>query len=279
MFTTLNDLKEFIGIPNKDTLNDSYLFGLINATTMAITKYINLDITPKIINNLKIEGNGSQRLSVPYSPINTLTMVKVSDSDITSECSIENNRTIYRENGFQKIRFSGIGDTTLPNYTKKNVELSFTSGYVMPTNYNFVTVTTSNSAGDLLITSTAHGLVSDTQIYLYGQLPNNLMAMTPYYVIVIDANTFKIATTAMGIPIGYLTTTTNMTYKIVDSAKTIPPDIEFITLKVCERLFGFKNRALNTVSYKGITTETYQLNGEFFTDEEKYILDKYKAVV
>ena len=279
MFTTLNDLKNFIGIPSVDTINDSYLFNLINATTSAITKYINIDIMPNVITGFKIEGNNSQRITVPYSPINLLTSVKVSDNDVTSECSIENNRTIYRENGFCKVRFNSIGDTTQPNFTKKNVEVSFTSGYVMPTNYNYVTATTSNSSGNLLITSTAHGLVNNDKIYLYGQLPNNLMSMTPYFVVVVDSDKFNISDTMSGTPILYLSNAVNLSYKKVDSLKTIPSDIEFITLKVCERLFGFKNKPLNTKSYKGITTETYELSGEFFTKEEKYILDKYKAVI
>ena len=279
MFTTLNDLKNFIGIPSIDTINDSYLFNLINATTSAITKYINIDIMPNTITNFKIEGNNSQRITLPYSPINLLTSVKVSGNEVVSECSIENNRTIYRENGFSKIRFNSIGDITQPNSTKKNVELSFNSGYVMPTNYNYVTATTSNSSGDLLITSTAHGLVNNDKIYLYGQLPNNLMSMTPYFVVVVDSNKFKISTNSSGTPILYLSNAVNLSYKMVDSLKTIPADIEFITLKVCERLFGLKNKPLNTKSYKGATTETYELSGEFFTKEEKYILDKYKAVI
>ena len=116
-------------------------------------------------------------------------------------------------------------------------------------------------------------------IQFYGTLANNLTSYTNYYVLVLSPTTFNISLTENGTPITYLSGSTGITYKKVDTVRTLPYDIEFVCKKVCERLFNSKNRALNVSNYKGLTNETYNLNGEFFTDEEKYILNQYRAVI
>lgn len=278
-FTTVNTLKTFIGIPTADTTNDEYLFDLINSVSATMTKYLRVDITAKTITDYLFEGNDWQRITLPYSPINTLTALTISDENKLSEVSIENNRTLYRELGFPNIKYVGAGDMIAPNYSKKNIKASFTSGYVTPVNYNYVSVSLQDGSPNFIVNGALpHGLSTNNIVRFYGTLPNNLTSYTDYYVLVINSTTFNISLTASGTPITYLAGSTGITYKKVDTDRTLPYDIEFVCKKVSERLFSSKNRALNVTSYKGLTNESYKLNGEFFTDEEKYILNQYRAV-
>lgn len=278
-FTTVNTLKTFIGIPTADTTNDEYLFDLINSVSATMTKYLRVDITAKTITDYLFEGNDWQRITLPYSPINTLTALTISDEDKLSEVSIENNRTLYRELGFPNIKYVGTVDIVAPNYSKKNIKASFTSGYITPTNYNYVSVALQDGSPNYIVNGAMpHGLSTNNIVRFYGTLPNNLTSYTDYYVLVINSTTFNISLTASGTPITYLAGSTGITYKKVDTDRTLPYDIEFVCKKVSERLFSAKNRALNVTSYKGLTNESYKLNGEFFTDEEKYILNQYRAV-
>lgn len=279
-FTTVNTLKTFIGIPTADTTNDGYLFDLINSVSATMTKYLRVDVEAKTVTDYSFEGNDWQRITLPYSPINTLTALTISDEDKLSEVSIENNRTLYRELGFPNIKYVGTGDMVAPNYSKKNIKASFTSGYITPTNYNYVSVALQDGSPNYIVNGAMpHGLSTNNIVRFYGTLPNNLTSYTDYYVLVIDSTTFNIALTASGTPIAYLAGSLGITYKKVDTARTLPYDIEFVCKKVSERLFSSKNRALNVTSYKGLTNESYKLNGEFFTDEEKYILNQYRAVI
>lgn len=279
-FTTLNILKNSIGIPTSDTINDEYLFGLINSVSDTISKYLRVDIEYKTVTNYEFEGNNWQRISLPYSPINTLTALTINDEDKLSEISIENNRTLYRELGFPSIKYVGVGDVVSPNYTKKNIKATFTSGYVMPINYDYTFCSLADGSPNFIINvANPHGLNTNDVVRFYGTLPNNLTSYTDYYVLVLSPTAFNISLTANGTPITYLSGSTGVTYKKVDLERTLPYDIEFVCNKVCERLFNSKNRALNVSNYKGITNETYNLNGEFFTDEEKYILNQYRAVI
>lgn len=279
-FTTLSTLKSFIGIPTSDTINDEYLFDLINSVSASISNYIRVDIDYKTVTDYKFEGNNWQRITVPYMPINTLTALTIDDEDKLSEVSIENNRTLYRELGFPRIRYVEIGDVVSPNYSKKNIKATFTSGYIMPTDYTYVSCALSDGTPNYVVTTAnPHGLATNDIIRFYGTLANNLTSYTNYYVLVLSPTTFNISLTENGTPITYLSGSTGITYKKVDTVRTLPYDIEFVCKKVCERLFNSKNRALNVSNYKGLTNETYNLNGEFFTDEEKYILNQYRAVI
>lgn len=279
-FTTLNTLKNSIGIPISDTINDEYLFGLINSVSDIISKYLRVDIEYKTVTDYEFEGNNWQRISLPYSPINTLTALTINGEDKLPEVSIEGSRTLYREAGFPRVSYVGVGNVVSPNYTKKNIKATFTSGYIMPTNYNYVSCSLADGSPNFIVNvANPHGLNTNDVIRFYGTLPNNLISYNDYYVLVVSPTSFNITSTPNGTPITYLSGSTGVTYKKVDTERTLPYDIEFVCNKVCERLFNSKNRALNVSSYKGLTDETYNLNGEFFTDEEKYILNQYRAVV
>ena len=72
-----------------------------------------------------------------------------------------------------------------------------------------VRVTASDSAGDLLLTSTAaHGLNNDDPVRFFvesgGVLPSNITAGTTYYASAVGATTFKLALTAGGLAIAYV---------------------------------------------------------------------------
>lgn len=279
-YTTLNTLKNSIGIPISDTTNDEYLFGLIMSVSDIISKYLRVDIEYKTVTDYEFEGNDWQRISLPYSPINTLTALTINGEDKLSEVSIEGSRTLYREAGFPRVSYVGVGNIVSSNYTKKNIKATFTSGYIMPVNYNYISCALADGSPNFIVNvANPHGLNTNDVVRFYGTLPNNLTSYNDYYVLVVSPTSFNITSTPNGTPITYLSGSTGVTYKKVDTQRTLPYDIEFVCNKVCERLFNSKNRALNVSNYKSVTDETYKLNGEFFTDEEKYILNQYRAVV
>ena len=47
--TTLSTLKSFIGIPTSDTINDEYLFDLINSVSASFSNYLRIDIDYKTV--------------------------------------------------------------------------------------------------------------------------------------------------------------------------------------------------------------------------------------
>lgn len=288
MYTTLTKLKKAIGIPTIDTLNDPYLYDLIKSVSEMITKYINADITYKTFTNYKMEGTGDQRIKLPGLPVSSIASLKINDTEVKTECSIEGLNTIYREKGFEKILYTESSGTVLPNYSKKNIDVTFTSGYVLPVDYPLVSAIISNSSGDALYTSAGNTLTTDTPIKIYGTLPTNMQSMKTYYVEVITpGSTFKIKPAAgASTPILYVTVfSTTFQYQIDDTQTTLPNDIIYVTNKVCERLFISKNQPLNILSrtsdYGSVRDGTsYQLlANSIFNEQEKYILNQYKQVV
>lgn len=285
MFTTLNELKMFIGIPTVDTMNDYYLYNLIQSVSESIKKYIGIDIVKKTATTYTTSGNNSQRITLLDSPITTLTTVEVGGTDVTAECVIEGKRTIYNEIGFPKVQYVGASGVVDPNFTTKNIKVTFNSGYVLPTDYTFQPCTLSNDTGTLLFTKAGHGLSTDDQINVYGSLPTNIQSMRNYYVTKVTDNTFYIKeTSGVATPLTYIGIGFGIMYKQVDALRTLPYDIEFITKKICERLFGSRNRSLNTQMFSNDfgsngASESYTMGkGMLFTQQEMYVLDQYKAV-
>lgn len=286
MYTTLSELKNSIGIPVVDTMNDPYLYKLIETVTALIDKYIGVSLVYKTNTNILISGNNSQRIRLPALPVNSITSLYINDEDVTSECSIEDLNTVYREAGFNKILYVGASDVVAPNYTKKNIKTTFVSGYVMPIDCPYISMTITNSGGDALFTSAGNTLTTNTPIRIFGSLPNNIQSMKTYYVEVITAgSTFKIKpASGVSTPVLYVSAGISIQYQVVDTAVTLPTDIQYIANKVCERLFTSKNKALNIVSQSADygssrTSETFKLlANSIFTDQERYVLDQYKQV-
>lgn len=87
----------------------------------------------------------------------------------------------------------------------KEKQASAGSVYVGAVANTALTVTASNSGGDLLLTAASNTFVADDVVRFTttGSLPGNIVADTNYYVVSPTATTFKISTTPSGSPVAY----------------------------------------------------------------------------
>lgn len=285
MMTTVNGIKRNIGIPSTNTVEDTYLSDLIKQVSALIEKYIGGKIEYSTTTNYKTAGNGFQRLFLPNIPVISLQSVLLDDVEIKDYCEIEGIRTIFYENGFTKKSVSlGLEYSPLNNYEYKNINIDYTYGWVMPTYYTINATTISDSGGKALFTTVGHNLSDNNVVQLAGTLPANFTSGVDYYVVKKTNDTFTLKPTSTGSEIAYLTAGSGVSFTRIDVERTLPYDLEYVCIKVIERLFSLKGRPLNTRILKSgfgsmnFDTQFSELKN-IFSVEELAILDNYRLVI
>jgi len=128
--TTLENVKESLGIPTLTTTYDALLGRLITAQSQAIETYIGQPVISQAQTETR-NGTGTREMALKYFPVTAITEVKVDDIVISE--SILSTNSGYRRNG-RMLSINGStynSRTTVSRFTRgfNNVEFSYTAGY------------------------------------------------------------------------------------------------------------------------------------------------------
>lgn len=133
--TTLEAVKEELNISAGDASQDTYLARLINAASEAIERYCDRHFEKASLIE-KVAGQGSQRILLSRTPILSVTSVTLSGSVLApSEYEVEAEAgMIYRSTGWpwSAMHRPGIVQDPYPGSETKNIEVTYTGGYVLP---------------------------------------------------------------------------------------------------------------------------------------------------
>jgi hypothetical protein len=137
MFTTLENAKMHLDITVNDY--DTKIESCIKSATNLVKNYIKRNIEFRRV-NYSVCGNNTQLLKVITFPLKTIHSVIVNDVDITDECSIDTDSSlfIYRENGFNTASINDVFNLLeyQRSYPKKNVTLDIEGGYKLPSEFD-----------------------------------------------------------------------------------------------------------------------------------------------
>lgn len=131
--TTIETVKNFIGIPASDITKDSLLEFLINAASERIEKYCSRHFE-KATYIEYYRGHERQRLLLNQYTIISVTSVELNGGALAStEYEIEDAGAgiLYRETGWPWKGYS-IGLVGEPGVSTRNIKVVYVAGYVLP---------------------------------------------------------------------------------------------------------------------------------------------------
>lgn len=124
---SLENLKQYLGIPSDDNSKDFILTIYING----ISDYIQ-GVGQSILKTdyiEKLQGTGTQNLILNHRPINTVEYVKVNNNEVDDYEIVSNQGILYRDYGWamEGSRSPMMHDRV--NKTYKTIEVSYNAGY------------------------------------------------------------------------------------------------------------------------------------------------------
>lgn len=120
-FTTLAEVKAWLGIDSGDTTQDTQLGALITAVSADIRTFTNRDIYPVKSYAAMINGNGRQAIVLPNDPITAVALLKVNGADIPARQDVTGSGYVFDG---AAIHLSGYTFTQ----GVKNVQISYSAG-------------------------------------------------------------------------------------------------------------------------------------------------------
>ncbi len=137
--TTLEAVKEELGIDAGDASNDNYLVRLVNSVSDAIERYCDRHFEKASLTE-KVAGQGSQRVLLSRTPILSVTSVTLSGSVLaSSDYEVEAEAgMLFRASGWpwSAMRRPDIVQDQYPGSETRNIEVAYTGGYVLPKDEN-----------------------------------------------------------------------------------------------------------------------------------------------
>lgn len=130
--TTVQAVKDYLRIAPEDTSNDSSLERQINAVSEWLERYCNRHFEKSIYTELHI-GHGRENLLLEQYPILSVESITVNENAVSaSEYEIRSEEGIlYRERLWPAKSFLEGLDWD-PIQGKRNIEVVYTAGYVLP---------------------------------------------------------------------------------------------------------------------------------------------------
>lgn len=294
MLTNLQTAKAFLGIPFISDIDDRVISLAINVAAKQILNYLGGDILYKENHIVKLSGNNLQRIYLPNMPIKKINSVKIGSIDVTSEIEVEGINCLYREALFPRITY-GIGVENLPSsiQTSKNIEIDYDYGWTAKSkNHPLTRITTiaGHTSEEMRFTSTGIGdlLPTNTPFQIGATLfPSGTGPISIFYSEAIDSNNILVKRSVdIGDYVLFVAggAGSNVYTQQVESGIDLPDDIEYVCLKIVERIIKFRGTGDNSSKISDFTrsrrdTGFAPKDLTSLTSEEKSILKNYKAVV
>lgn len=132
--TTLEVVKSYVLKDMTDTSKDNLLERLINAVSGFIEKYCDRKFG-KATYTEKYRGNNRQLLRLNQYPVTAVTLVTIDGNAVNDYEILAEEGMLYRENLWTWTGYS-IGLVGEDAGSKRNIEVQYTAGYVLPKDEN-----------------------------------------------------------------------------------------------------------------------------------------------
>lgn len=162
--TTLEALKQFLGLAADDTSKDGVLIQLINQASASVERALGRKLRRTTYTE-RVKGTGNQYLLVENYPVTDVEYIKQAGETIDPGLYDFTTRgsagVIYKDDGWTYYGYP-YGLTQEPVTGSRNIEVRYTAGYVLPGDAN------DDDPCDL--PADLEGLVQEMVQYIFGKL-------------------------------------------------------------------------------------------------------------
>jgi hypothetical protein len=162
--TTLEALKQFLGLAADDTSADSVLIQLINQASASVERALGRKLRRTVYTE-KVKGTGSQQLLVENYPVTDVEYIKQAGEEIDPGLydftTHGNAGVIYKDDGWTYYGYPH-GLTNEPVVGSRNIEVRYTAGYILPGD--------ATEEEPATLPADLEGLVQEMVQYAYGKL-------------------------------------------------------------------------------------------------------------